>query len=571
MIKQMGEGRLVKSARTALTAIVICVAASTGAFALYKYYTSLQSSDPQADELPQIEDREHFIAKFDSLKETCLYPAAAQTGAFTKSRFDENREEWTLRVDSEEWQGRPEVSRKEILTGLYNRFRDARAQAGGDPQAAKLIVVNEAGEGLYTCVSPETADLERPIKMRSIVELVILALCVALPVAALLFFGRRRKEIALVILSLLVSILMIELFLKHFYPQFHEHDKMFEHDPKLGWKFVPNKRGAFRYTNDQYHYIETNSLGFRDGPPPSDQDDITKILVLGDSFVSNVTVEDNEVFTEIMERQLENTAVLNFGVNGYGQAQECLLLQEWFPKINPDIVILVIYIRNDFDDNMGGDWLYPRPVTRWDKDYLELTIDPPPPAHALEERIYERVLAFCKKSHFYSLLSKRLDVLVEKYTREEGSEYERSLRTPPELYLCRKLRTKTTRLLYRTMEVLLLTIAHYVQQQNVPIVFVIAPSFVQVDSDLWSSTLQEFDEEPKNYSRSLPNRRLMQFAKRNSLSMVDLLPILEAELGNGKETYNREQQHWNSEGNRAVADALLDYLKTAALVDTLHK
>jgi hypothetical protein len=281
-----------------------------------------------------------------------------------------------------------------------------------------------------------------------------------------------------------------------------------------------------------------------------------------------VSVEDSAVFTEVMEHQLKNTDVLNLGVNGYGPVQEYLLLQEWFPKINPDIVIVVVYMRNDFDDNMGGDWLYPRPVADWDSGYSEVMIKPPPPQPS-DTRIHESVLSLCRTSHFYSLLSKRLDVLIDKHTRDEDAEHQRSRLTPPELYLCRREQTPATRLLYRTMRVVLSTIAEYAAERNVPLVFVAAPSFLQVNDDLWFSTLEEFGEEAESYDASLPNSSLMQFARNSNLAMIDLLPILRTEVKRGNQVYNIEQQHWNVEGNRVVSDALLAYLRTAGLVDTV--
>jgi len=71
--------------------------------------------------------------------------------------------------------------------------------------------------------------------------------------------------------------------------------------------------------------IQTNSLGFRDHAPPSNKKN--RIMVLGDSFVSNVSVKDDEVFTEIMETRMKDSDVMNFGVNAYGEVQEYLLLK----------------------------------------------------------------------------------------------------------------------------------------------------------------------------------------------------------------------------------------------------
>ena len=78
---------------------------------------------------------------------------------------------------------------------------------------------------------------------------------------------------------------------------------MFECDTDLGWKFISNKAGYIIYPGEAHHYIEINSIGFRDDPLPPDHDNYRKILVLGDSFVSNISVEDNEVFTEVLENR----------------------------------------------------------------------------------------------------------------------------------------------------------------------------------------------------------------------------------------------------------------------------
>ena len=170
-----------------------------------------------------------------------------------------------------------------------------------------------------------------------------------------------KKNILLFALSSLLSILAAEVFIGIVSPQISEHDNMFTHDPELGWAFVPNKEGIIIHSNDVKHHIRTNQIGFRDTPIDSNSR-AKKILVLGDSFVSNISVSKNDVFTEVMEQNMPNYDVLNFGVNGYGQVQEYLLAQKWLPIIKPDFLIVLVYIRNDFIDNTGDlDWLYSRP------------------------------------------------------------------------------------------------------------------------------------------------------------------------------------------------------------------
>jgi len=264
-------------------------------------------------------------------------------------------------------------------------------------------------------------------------------------------------------------------------------------------------------------------------------------------------VKDNEVFTEVLESNLKNTAVINFGVNGYGQVQEYLLLQKWLPKINPDLIILVIYISNDFSDNMGGYWLYSRPFASWFEEDRTLKINPPLQTTSIKEANSRPFWKFYIKSHLYHFLDKKIRFLVTKYSHDY---------TTPELYLCHPRPSKKTEQMYRTMEELLLKIAGYADEAGVPIVFVIAPTMIQVEDELWSSTFLNLGEKPEDYIKTLPNDKLMQFAKKNNLLMVDLLPIFQSEEKKGNTLYNLREQHWNSEGNRVVARSLLNYLKT---------
>ncbi len=116
------------------------------------------------------------------------------------------------------------------------------------------------------------------------------------------------------------------------------------------------------------------------------------------------------------------------------------------------------------------------------------------------------------------------------------------------------------------MEELLLRIANYVDERGVPLVFAIAPSVFQVEEERWSRLLK-YAEESEKYIRSLPNDKLMQFAEKNNLLMIDLLPKFQYEAKKGKTLYNRTEQHWNSDGNLLVAHSLLEYLKAKSLVE----
>ena len=133
-------------------------------------------------------------------------------------------------------------------------------------------------------------------------------------------------------------------------------------------------------TNDYAHVVRVGADGNRDFGSP----DIRKrnIVVVGDSFTSNIGIEDpSNVFTEVLEQRLRTHNVINLGVNGYGTAQEYLKLKQVMPQYQPDIVILMFYVRNDFYDNIGLlRWIsgYERPLFIQREDGLALTNVPVP-------------------------------------------------------------------------------------------------------------------------------------------------------------------------------------------------
>jgi hypothetical protein len=382
--------------------------------------------------------------------------------------------------------------------------------------------------------------------------LVIAVLGVSL---SLLVLRRQRKEILLALIVLLLSLMGVEISLRYVFPLVAEHDAMFIPDSELGWTFAPNRRGAIVSGSEARLFIVTNAHGFRDDPiPPLDADTI-RIMVLGDSFVTNVSVEDEDVFTEVMERELRGASVMNFGVNGYGQVQQYLVLEKWWDQVKPDRVIVVVYIRNDFQDNVFGHWLYPGPVAVWNEEDATLKIVPPPPAPVSSPAPVS--WSWYQDSQFFTLFDRGLRAVMDRSPTVRKDQHEPSAVTPPELYLCRKEISEETRTLYRTMEALLLEISGRLEEQGVPYLFVLAPSRVQVDDAVWNGMLEEYAEDGKNYQASLPNDRLMRFAGDHGLPMLDLLPPLHAEVQKGRTLYFPEEEHWTSEGNRVVAELLL--------------
>ncbi len=127
----------------------------------------------------------------------------------------------------------------------------------------------------------------------------------------------------------------------------------YRYDSELGWFPIENSSGQF--VGSRTIHIGHNADGFRDRPHGAKTK--PRIAFLGDSFVWGYDVEANERFTELLQKRLPGWEVLNLGVSGYGTDQELILLQRWWDRYQPDVVMLV-FSDDDLFTNGFNEYLY---------------------------------------------------------------------------------------------------------------------------------------------------------------------------------------------------------------------
>ena len=130
-------------------------------------------------------------------------------------------------------------------------------------------------------------------------------------------------------------------------------------DRQIGWRLVPNS--LFTYTGTHWYerefktQIKTNSLGFRDKERTIEkQKDLTRLVVIGDSFVVAREVPFDKTPSQLLERYLNegnpgNSSkkstyeVLNFGITGFGIPQNLLTNRIYVKDFAPKYVFLFIF------------------------------------------------------------------------------------------------------------------------------------------------------------------------------------------------------------------------------------
>jgi GDSL-like Lipase/Acylhydrolase family len=140
--------------------------------------------------------------------------------------------------------------------------------------------------------------------------------------------------------------------------------RLWVYDASKGWFHRPGTTGRVFVSGPDQALVRINSLGLR-GPEVSllPGRRAPRVLVLGDSFVFGLGVDQEHLMTAHLQRFLTATEghpveVVNAGVAGYATDQELILFRELGPRLRPDLVILVM-CDNDFEENLE-DFVYHR-------------------------------------------------------------------------------------------------------------------------------------------------------------------------------------------------------------------
>jgi hypothetical protein len=166
---------------------------------------------------------------------------------------------------------------------------------------------------------------------------------------------KRLATPLLVLGSLLFGLILGELFLRLIDFSF---PTLYLPDDYTGARLRPGAEGWNQTEGEAY--IRINGDGLRDrehskAKPP----DTVRIAILGDSFAFAAAVPTEATFWAHLERELnachafgqKQVEVINFGVTGYGTAQELLTLRHRAWDYSPDMVLLAFFPGNDVRNN----------------------------------------------------------------------------------------------------------------------------------------------------------------------------------------------------------------------------
>ena len=362
---------------------------------------------------------------------------------------------------------------------------------------------------------------------------------------------QKLKNILLLLATIIIFLILFEVLFRVFNiaPDYGPLKGLYQKDDALDFKMTPNFTGKF--VRQEFNInIFTNSNGLRDAEYGAKKQNDFRILELGDSFTWGAYgTELNQTFAKILEKKLNeksnglNYQVINAGVPGYGTDQELLYLKNDGYKFNPDIVMVNFFVGNDFLDNSRTHELTVK------KGYL---VSNSPRQNALENMRNFLIMHF----HSYRLIEKGTISLfnnfIQKYVKGkvQYDEYESKLFLKPASSEMNGEFSKT--------KIILDEMNSYLKSKNIKFVIVIIPLSYQVDENQ-KETFIKNNLDKKDFDMQQPQKIIIEWARKNNVEVIDLLPDL-SKLNNNGDLYWKLNAHFNAKGNEAAGNIIYNNL-----------
>lgn len=335
-----------------------------------------------------------------------------------------------------------------------------------------------------------------------------------------------------------------------------------EHDSQLGWRHKPNSSAIIASLEYRVR-VDYNAQGLR-GPSRHYQKpaDITRILVVGNSFVDGTTVELKDRVTEVMEASLgPRYEVINLGVAGYSTGQEILLLDQEGWKYQPDIVVLAFHY-NDLLRNgrayFANSLNIQKPVFSTDaRGGIRISNIPvPPPGSRFVDRLrlYSVLVGASRGNRFVGGVTDavglvHLPVPDEKHPAPAGAGG-----GPDEFMVYEETSVPEVEKAWVTEQTLFHRMKKEAEQRHSALIVLYVPTRVEIDPSEWQKS-----RIPVSYNPDNVQSRLRSMCSAEGLPLVDLSDRFKEAVQYSR-LYFAGDPHWTSAAHHLAGEILAEYI-----------
>jgi hypothetical protein len=258
---------------------------------------------------------------------------------------------------------------------------------------------------------------------------------------------------------------------------------------------------------------------------------IRRVAVLGDSFAVGPAVPFADNFLTLLEDQLPDVEVYNFGISSTGPREYQTVLHEDVWQFQPDVVAVCIFVGNDITESLAtphGMSLRKTALYQFISRASRLA----------RERARQPVLSIASVADQFPR-----PPLAEGTFREIEARRLMVCQTPPSAVLEKKWQ--------RAMSHLGQIITDC-NNRDVPVGFVLIPDEFQVHPAVLTVALWDANLDRDDVDLDLPQRRLRAFCADREVPCLDLKPFFEEV----PDTYALRDTHWNVRGNRLAVEKM---------------
>ena len=356
-------------------------------------------------------------------------------------------------------------------------------------------------------------------------------------------------DLSLMILSISILVLFAEICMRAFFP--HLGVNLYGYNKKLQMNFMMPNLDVQIVTPEYNVNYRTNSFGLRGErellPKMPNEE---RIMVLGDSFIhaAQVAYESTMCFKleELLSEQRSTPAsaksfsVINAAMSGWTPTNERIFIEKNLQLLEPDIIVLCLYVGNDFGETINQHRKENRPLSE------------------KQDAIHVRVLRVFKliamnHSKLFTFFYQRVTKTKWPMGRANQPFHNQGVNVFNVNY------NQEIKDAFHIVESELIKTRDTCREHNIKFILMIIPTKEQVDSLKLQETVDFMKIDTKQIELAKPQNLLIKFADQNNISTLCLLDTLK-EAGKTNPVYFDIDSHWNVIGNSVVAEAVFNYL-----------
>ncbi len=390
-------------------------------------------------------------------------------------------------------------------------------------------------------------------------------------------------RLLLVVLAVLFSLALLELVARLLGPPYGTTDSIYECDRLLGWRGKPNVSRIV--TTDGYsHMTFWNSHGMHDGEfTVAKPEDTFRVLMMGDSFVEALQVDEGATSQHVLENILASVAPANTRIEviaassgGWGPTQELMFFRNEGKAYAVDLVLVMWVPENDLLDILPDERLTHGGVNCYAPYFAvcDGQFDPGPwfstpgvqPTWQHCSPLKKKLVSGLNRLYFSSRLYQRLEPLLGQLHHK--IEYA----NPYAPWLLGDHVFPVLNYSYQLTAGIYGRLAEEAAQAGAQTAFVIVPSkqalYVESEPGYLENLLENGVEiGGGEIDVTLPNQVFETLMAQKGLAVLDLYPEFLSRMPDaGEPLYWETDTHWTVAGNRLAAQLIADWLVENGLV-----